>query len=162
MGTGNTNSYWVASKESIPVFWKYAIAIGACEAIALAIGLLSYSEGNLWLDSPFRNPPVILYLFMGIAMALVWKDRSVKIKKARGLYLFSIQLLLNLVWYILYFQLRLPGWAFVESVIMIGFILATISEFMRIDRLAAWMMLPYIPWVCSVAVLSASHWQISL
>jgi tryptophan-rich sensory protein len=51
-----------------------------------------------------------------------------------------------------------PGAAFLELVLLWAAIAATIRAFARVDRVAAWMMGPYIGWVTFAGALNASIW----
>jgi benzodiazapine receptor len=158
--------------KQIPVFWKFVIAIVICEGTGLLSGLLSNADTSGWyemLRKPVWNPssfifaPVwtVLYLMMGIALALVWQAYTEIIKEKTALYLFAIQLFLNFCWSIIFFRFHAPGWAFVEMILLIVSILATISEFARINKTAAWLLVPYIAWVCFAAILNATIWQMN-
>jgi tryptophan-rich sensory protein len=121
------------------------------------------------LTKPAFNPPnsifspvwIILFLLMGISLFLVWqknqKDRNVKI----ALLFFTVQLVLNTFWSILFFGLKSPLWAFIEIIILWFAILLTIIKFFKVSKPAALLLLPYILWVSFAAFLNFSLWRLN-
>ena len=98
---------------------------------------------------------------MGVAAFLVWRQglgtRGVQL----ALSFFTVQLVLNGLWSILFFGLRSPGWAFAEIVVLWLGILATTGLFWRVVPAAGWLMTPYLAWVSFAAVLNASIWHLN-
>jgi translocator protein len=140
-----------------------------CEAIGIVSGLLSQTEMKTWfitINKPSWNPPAylfgpvwtILYFLMGIAMWLIWKSDKIESKKTNALLLFALQLFLNFWWSILFFKFHLPGLAFVDIILMVIIIIITIFRFAPISRLAAWLLVPYISWVCFASILNYTIW----
>jgi len=72
---------------------------------------------------------------------------------------FLIQLILNLLWSIIFFHWRRPGSAFVEICWLWCSILATIFFFAKLDRMATALLVPYLLWVSFAAVLNFSIWR---
>ncbi len=130
--------------------------------------LATLSQITTWyaaLNKPWFNPPsgifgpvwTILFALMGIALYLVWQQKNNK----RALTLFGVQLALNALWSFIFFGWHQPGWAFIEIVIMWIAILATIIEFHKISKTAAWLMVPYLAWVTFASVLTFAVWQLN-
>ncbi len=113
------------------------------------------------LAKPALNPPswvfapvwTILYLLMGYAFYLIWTQKT-KLNKTHAYVLFFIQLFLNLIWSYLFFALRLPPLALVEIIILWLAILLTIFKFKAINKLAAYLLIPYILWVSFATYLT--------
>jgi tryptophan-rich sensory protein len=99
---------------------------------------------------------------MGIAAGLVWNTTTELIKEKTALYLFAVQLFLNFWWSIIFFRFHLPGWAFIEIILLIVSVLATIAEFRRINKMATLLMVPYLCWICFAAILNAAIWQLNM
>lgn len=114
----------------------------------------SFSPPN-WLFGPVW---LTLYILMGLALALVWAKGIGDKKVKQAVILFGVQLLLNVLWSILFFGLHLTFLAFLEIVMMLGFIVLTTRRFYRIERRAAYLMLPYLAWVSFASVLNFSIW----
>ena len=78
-----------------------------------------------------------------------------------ALSLFATQLALNLAWSVLFFGLSRVGAAMVCLVALWLGIAATAAAFRKVDRLAAWLIVPYVVWVAFAAVLSFSIWLLN-
>lgn len=121
-------------------------------------------------NKPWFNPPnwifapvwTTLYILMGIALYLVWKNDTIKISaKQLAIIVFAVQLILNFFWSLIFFKLQQPGWAFAEIIAMWLAIIATILLFGKISSAAAWLLVPYICWVSFAAVLNYSIWKLN-
>ncbi|MDF2891406.1 MAG: TspO and like protein [Clostridia bacterium] len=131
-------------------------------------GFLSNSASNQYMGlvKPAFSPPgwvfpvvwTILYFLMAVALyrVLLWGSKGKVIGKA-VLY-FIIQLILNYLWTIIFFRLNLYGIALLELLLLLLFIIMTTIEFCKIDKKAAWLMIPYILWVSFAAVLNYYFW----
>lgn len=106
-----------------------------------------------WIFAPVWTT---LFLLMGIAVFLVWKEglnqRGVKV----ALSLFITQLVLNILWSIIFFGAHAPGWALAEIVLLWLAILVTLFSFWKISRTAGALMLPYLLWVTFATYLNYS------
>ena len=153
--------------------WKFIIAVFICQAVGIVSGLLTQNEMTTWfssLNKPSWNPPAYLfgpvwttlYLLMGISLWLVWKSNAPETQKLRAELTFALQLFLNFMWSILFFNIHSPALAFVDIVLMIVAILMTIGRFARISRLAAWLLVPYLMWVCFATVLNYRIWAMNM
>ncbi|UEG49556.1 tryptophan-rich sensory protein [Ferruginibacter lapsinanis] len=153
---------------------KLAVKILICSTTCLLLGIASgYSTAGAiknwyqYIVKPDWNPPnwlfgpvwTILYLLMGVSLALVWHKALVLPKKA--LILFIIQFILNLLWSYIFFNKQQIGYAFVEIACMLLFIVLTTISFYRINKTAAYLMLPYLFWVCFATVLNGTIWYLN-
>ena len=146
--------------------------------IALAVPLLigffgsffTISEIGSWyqtIQKPSWNPPnwifgpvwTALYVLMGISLYLVW--RSSASQKRVAIILFTLQLVLNFFWSIIFFKQHQIGFAFAEILALWLMILLSIFAFGRINKLAAWLLVPYISWVSFAAILNFTIWQLN-
>ena len=113
-----------------------------------------------WLFGPVWSA---LYLLMGIAAWLVWRDRPATaaedVGRRHGLALFVAQLALNALWTWLFFAWRQGGMAFGEIVLLWLAVLATIWHFGRVRPRAAWLLVPYLGWVSFAMALTWAVWQ---
>lgn len=135
-------------------------------------GALIAGDVNGWyqqIQKPDWNPPdwlfapvwTLLYILMGIAVYLVWRLRTGRAAQTPAMVLFSLQLVLNLWWSLIFFRYRAMGWAFAEIVVLWLLIFATILAFARISKAAAWLLVPYISWVSFAAVLNYTIWSLN-
>jgi tryptophan-rich sensory protein len=61
---------------------------------------------------------------------------------------------LNVLWSVLFFNLRRPDWALAEVGLLWLSILALVLLARRVDRIAAWLLAPYLGWVAFASVLN--------
>ncbi len=145
--------------------WKLIISI----AIPLAVGFLgSYftrPEIDTWyqsIEKPSWQPPswvfgpvwTTLYVMMGVAFYLVWKNESRSRNRKLAMIFWSMQLVLNFFWSYIFFNQHKLGLAVVEIIALWIFIFITIILFGRVNKLAAWLMVPYISWVSFASLLT--------
>ena len=101
---------------------------------------------------------MVLYILMGVALFLVWRQgldtQGVKL----ALTVFAVQLVLNALWSIIFFGMQLPAWAFGEIILLWLAIVATLWAFWRVMPAAGWLLVPYLVWVSFAAVLNGSIW----
>ncbi len=145
--------------------------IALCLGVAGLGALATTPEIEDWyqtLVKPSWNPPAwvfgpvwtTLYLLMAIAGWLVWKQAGFG-AAALPMTLFGVQLMLNLGWSWIFFRFHQPGWAFIEIVLLWLAIAATTIAFFRRERIAGWLMTPYLVWVSFAAVLNFTIWQMN-
>ena len=144
------------------------LAAGGVGAIASAGSREFYAslERSQWAPPGSVFGPVwtTLYILMGIAAWLVWRERPAEgtaAAKARsaGLALFVAQLALNALWTWLFFHWRQGSWAFAEIIVLWIAIAVTMFLFARVNRLAALLLLPYLGWVSFATALTLDVWR---
>lgn len=152
--------------------WKLGICILICQITGIVSGLLTTTQNNVWYNTivkPSWNPPgylfgpvwTILYVFMAISLWMVWKNDANESMKQEAMLFFAAQLFLNFWWTILFFKFHSPLWAFVDIILMIVLIFITIFRFSEISKTAAWLLVPYISWVCFAAILNYNLWKLN-
>jgi benzodiazapine receptor len=104
-----------------------------------------------WLFGPVWT---LLYTMMAVAAWLIWRTRGGLHNASLPLGWFAIQLLLNLLWTLLFFGLHQPAIAFVEILLLWGAIFMTWRHFRVINRVAGWLLVPYLIWVAYAAALN--------
>ena len=109
----------------------------------------SFTPPN-WLFGPVWS---MLYLAMAIAGWLVWR-RQRESSTTLPLALFGGQLVLNVLWSILFFGLQATGIALVEILILWTAIFATLLSFWRISTIAGWLFVPYLTWVSFATIMN--------
>jgi translocator protein len=154
---------------------KNIFTLIACIAIPLIVGgiagIAPSGSDNEWyaaLDKPVFNPPdwvfgpvwTILYILMGISLYLIWKSPASPMRKL-ALIIFGIQLVLNFAWSFIFFFFQQPGYALIEIVVLWFSILAMIIVFHKINRVAAYLQIPYLLWVTFATLLNASIWWLN-
>lgn len=97
---------------------------------------------------------------MTIAGCLVWQ-RNGLIGATLPLALFGGQLMLNVLWSVLFFGLREPGVALVEILLLWAVILATTLSFRSVSKTASWLLTPYLAWVTFAVALNLEIWRLN-
>lgn len=160
------------TKTTLSNNWKFAICILICQATGIVSGLLTNTQNNIWFNTiikPSWNPPgylfgpvwTILYLMMAISLWIIWKSNAQETEKFNACLIFAMQLFLNFWWTILFFKFQSPLCAFVEILFMICLIVITIYKFSAISKKAAWLLVPYISWVCFATILNYKLWVLN-
>lgn len=148
-------------------FLKILISVVLCLSVGALSGFLTTDAINdyyLQLNKPSWNPPnwifgpvwTALYIMMGVSLWLVWKSNFSKAIVQKACLIFAAQLFLNFWWSIIFFNLQLPGWAFVEILLLLSAIIFTIFQFSKISKPAAWLLVPYVCWVSFASILNYS------
>ena len=75
--------------------------------------------------------------------------------------LFTIQLVLNTLWSVLFFGLRSPLAGLAGIFLLWAAIFLTLILFFKNSRAAGILLLPYILWVSFAALLNASLWALN-
>ncbi|SIS41669.1 TspO and MBR related proteins [Zobellia uliginosa] len=155
---------------------KKALYITYAISICLAIGFLSsfatQSSVNDWfttLNKPSFNPPswlfapvwTVLYIMMGVAAGIVWAKGFYHLWVKTALYHFGFQLLLNAAWSIVFFGLKEPLWALLVIIALVIVLSLTIKWFKVVSKTAAWLLVPYLLWVCFATVLNYKLWKLN-
>jgi len=110
-----------------------------------------------WLFAPVWSA---LYLLIGIAAWLVWRERGLRGART-ALSLFVIQLAANALWTWLFFAWREGTLAFIEILILWALIVATLVAFWRVRPLAGGLLLPYLAWVTFASALTFATWRMN-
>ena len=141
----------------------------------LLVGFLGYLSGRgyyndyLGLYKPSFSPPsfvfpvvwIILYILMAIAVYRVYMKKYSGVNIHKAIKLYGVQLLFNFLWPLLFFRFRLYGISFAELLLLLVFILLTTFEFIKKDKVAVFLMIPYIAWVSFAGVLNYAIWMMN-
>ncbi|MCP4975950.1 MAG: tryptophan-rich sensory protein [Maribacter sp.] len=149
-----------------------AISILVCLVIGFLSSFATQSSVNDWfvtLNKPSFNPPnwifapvwTVLYIMMGLAVGLVWSKGFHHLWVKTALYHFGFQLLLNASWSIVFFGLKEPSWALVVIITLLILLVLTIRWFRIINKVAAWLLVPYFLWVCFATALNYKIWELN-
>lgn len=114
------------------------------------------------LAKPWFTPPnwlfgpawTLLYVLMAYAYwRVLTHDRPLSNKRA-AIGAFLVQMFLNGLWSFAFFGWRSPGAGLAVIAALWLAILATIMFFARIDRMAAWLLAPYLAWTAFASALN--------
>jgi tryptophan-rich sensory protein len=147
---------------SLVLWLGAAIATGTVGAIA-SVGAPAFYAAlakPTWAPPPSLFGPVwtMLYLMMGLAAWLVWRERGWK-GAAGPLALFLVHLPINAVWSWVFFAWH-RGAASFAVIVTLWILIAILGVmFFRIRRLAGALLIPYLCWVTFAAALNYAVWQ---
>lgn len=140
--------------------------------LCLILGMLSGYSVQLsdfaWytnLNKPAFNPPdwifgpvwTILYLMMGVALGILWKNKA---QNKALILIFAVQLLLNLLWSPIFFYYQNIGLAFIDiCALWISLVIFMLAA--RNWRPILLLFLPYFLWVTFAMALNFSIYHIN-
>lgn len=139
-------------------------------ALTLGVGALgglatgpAVKEWYPTLALPSWRPPnaafpivwTALYIMMALAAWRIWRKRG-EAGAWPALYLWAAQLALNLAWSFLFFGARSPLLGLIDIVPLLALIALTTYRFLKLDRLAGLLFLPYLAWVAFATALNVA------
>lgn len=152
-------------------FFKLVISLIICQLAGFIGSLFTAPAIPIWyasLKKPSFTPPswlfspvwIFLFVLMGLTLYILWQAYSKK--EARiALLFFTLQLILNMLWSVIFFGLKSPMWAFIEILILWLAIFLTIWKSLKISKAAGYLLLAYIIWVSFAAILNYSIWKLN-
>ncbi len=151
---------------------KLVVSIVACQCAGIIGSIFTTPAIPTWyaaLEKPFFNPPnwlfapawITLYLLMGIAAFLIWRQGLGQKGVRVALVIFLVQLVLNALWSVVFFGLQSPLWGVVVILALWVAILLTIIRFFKLSTAAGALLLPYILWVSFASVLNVAIWVLN-
>jgi len=139
--------------------------------IPLVIGyigaIVTLPQISTWyssLSKPWWSPPnwlfgpiwTTLYVLMGIALFLVWREGIHRRDVRFAILIFGVQLVLSLIWSVVFFSLHALFGSFAIVMLLWLAILANIIAFLIISKWAGLLLVPYIIWVSIASYLNYS------
>jgi benzodiazapine receptor len=159
-------------KNTLIATSKLIASLVICQLASVIGSIFTTSAISTWyatLKKPAFTPPnwvfspawITLFVLMGISAFLVWNkglsDQKVKI----ALSIFVAQLILNVLWSVMFFGLRSPLAGLIEIAVLWIAILLSILYFFKVSHIAGMLLLPYILWVSFAAILNFSIWRLN-
>ncbi len=95
-----------------------------------------------------------LFLLMGISAYLIYISGSPDSRRALGIYV--VQLAVNFGWSLLFFGIEIFLAAFFWLLLLWALVVVMTVKFYRINRIAAYLQIPYILWLSFAAYLNLS------
>lgn len=152
--------------------WQVLLWILLCELIGVIGAVFTVASIPTWYASlikPVFSPPnwlfgpvwTLLYALLGIAGYVVWIRRAKKKGAHDAMRWFFINLFFNALWSPVFFGMRniVAGYVLL-SIIWITCIFM-IDRFTKIDKISAYLVLPYFVWVSFATVLSFNIWLLN-
>lgn len=136
------------------------LGVGAIAGIATANNIDTWYNG---IQKPSFNPPnylfgpvwTLLYILMAISVYMIIIAPPHPLKR-KAVILFMLQLFFNFCWSFIFFSFHELLWASAEIIVLWVLILLTILQFSKINKIAAWLLVPYLAWVSFATCLSLS------
>lgn len=121
------------------------------------------------LNQPPLSPPgwlfpvvwTILYVLMGISAYLIKTSDADEQEKADALTLYYYQLLVNFLWPVFFFNFGWYLFAFVWLILLWVLVILMIRRFDKINKVAAYLNLPYLLWLTFAAYLNFAIWWLN-
>lgn len=151
---------------------KIVISVFVCLCIGFLSRFATQSSIDTWyttLQKPFFNPPnwvlapvwATLYILMGVSAGIVWSKGFYHKWVQTAMYHFIFQLLFNALWSIVFFGFKSPGLAVLVIITLLILIILTIKWFKIVNKMAAYLLYPYLVWVLFASVLNFSIWHLN-
>jgi benzodiazapine receptor len=158
-----TQSLQASPRRSYAALAGFLIVVFAAAAVG-AVGSREAPDIYARLALPPWAPPAsvfgpvwtVLYAMMGVAAWLVWREPG---RHAGAMWLFGVQLVVNVLWSWCFFAWRNGALATADVVLLVALVAATVAAFWKVRALAGAIMLPYLAWVSFAAVLTVTVWQ---
>ena len=118
------------------------------------VGLLFTSNNSVNSIIPSWVFPVvwtILYILMGISSYLIYEETG----KIPSIYI--IQLIVNLLWTPIFFELRLFTLAFIWIIALFILVIIMIKKFLLVNKTAGYLQIPYAIWLVIAAILNLMY-----
>ena len=143
-------------KKSLIISLLISLGVGGLSAL-LTMGSMDIYK---YLDKPPLAPPsilfpivwTILFILMGISSYLIYESDSKN--KQKALLIYGIQLLVNFTWPIFFFVLNYRLIALFIIITLLILIIIMIIKFYNINKLAAYLQIPYLLWVAFATYLN--------
>ena len=151
---------------------KLIVSIVACEGAGGIGAIFTTPAIPTWyksLKKPAFTPPnsvfgpiwITLYLLMSIAVFLVWREGLSQEGVTIAFAVFWGQLVLNILWSVVFFGLRSLLGGIVVIVLLWMTILFNIILFFGVSPIAGGLLIPYVIWVTVAANLNVQIWKLN-
>ena len=148
---------------------KSVLPYAALIAIPILVGTLAayLTRENMDVYEVIVRPPLsppallfpivwtVLYVLMGVSSARVFLKKDIdKNAASSGLRAYFSSLVLNFGWSIIFFNIGAFFIAFLWLISMLYFIIKTVFCYGKIDKISAYLQVPYILWVTFAGYLN--------
>lgn len=152
--------------------WKtYVSWILLTETVGVLAGVLTQNGVDIFQSSvnqPPLSPPdflfpivwSMLYALMGISAARISLSGPSSIRSV-GLNLFVIQLTVNFLWSLIFFNLQTYGFAVLWLLLLCALVVSMIYVFRKTDSRAAIFQVPYLLWILFALYLNIGVWLLN-
>lgn len=143
-----------------------------CIAIPVIVGMVSalLTRNSMELFQSIDKPPLappgwlfpvvwtILYVLMGISSYLILQSGEEREEIRKALTIYGYQLVVNFLWPTFFFNFGWYFFSFLWLVLLWVLVLIMILRFKDINKLAAYMNIPYLVWLTFAGYLNLEIW----
>lgn len=120
-------------------------------------------------EKPPLSPPAwifpvvwtILYTLMGISSYLILASDVEENRKEEAFRVYGLQLAVNFLWPTFFFNFQWYGFAFFWLLFLWVLVIVMIVRFWNINKVAAYLNLPYLIWLTFAAYLNWGIWRLN-
>lgn len=144
------------------------ICIAIPNFFGVIAGLLTKDSMEIFsrVEQPPLAPPawlfpvvwIILYTLMGISSYLIITSDAESEERRKAIKLYTYQLLVNFLWPTFFFNMGWYLFAFFWLVFLWILVFVMIRKFAEINKLAAYLNIPYLIWLTFAAYLNFGIW----
>jgi tryptophan-rich sensory protein len=146
---------------------RLVVSLLMCLGVGILESLVTRPEIPTWyasLTKPSWTPPSVvfpiawtaLYILMAISFWKLWESEPPSVARSKAMVWFLVQLALNAAWSPVFFGWHDTKTALVIIIALLIAIGATIVSASRVDRVAAWLLAPYLVWVAYATTINAA------
>lgn len=146
-----------------------------CIAIPIIVGMIAalLTRDSMKVFESLLQPPLsppgwlfpvvwtVLYILMGISSYLVLTADADKDEKLKAVRLYGYQLVVNFLWPTLFFNFGWYLFSFFWLLLLWIMVLVMILRFKDINKLAAYMNIPYLIWLTFAGYLNLGIWLLN-
>ena len=132
-------------------------------------GLVTISFKEPWYSQLVKsnyNPPdwifapvwTTLYLMMTLAIWFFWHSKN---RDMNTIYIYFIHILFNTTWSVVFFVLHNISLALINLMILICLIAVLLFRFKRVNKVSAYLMIPYLLWSCFALFLNVNLFMLN-
>lgn len=140
------------------------LAVGGMSGFLTSMGMESFDT----ITKPPLTPPsflfpivwTVLFILMGVGAARIFMTEPTAARN-RALIVYVVQLAVNFLWSIIFFNLQAYGFAFFWLILLWVLILTMIYLFCKVDKPAALIQIPYAIWVTFAGYLNLMIWLLN-
>ncbi len=143
--------------KSLLINLAIPLTVGGLSGFIIREGIKFYNQN---VNKPSFSPPsilfpivwTILYTLMGISSYIVFESQSEL--REKSLVVYGIQLLINFIWPIIFFNAKMYLFATIWLVLLCLVVLEMISLYFKIKPIAAYLQIPYMLWLIFATILN--------
>ena len=110
-----------------------------------------------WIFGPVWG---LLYLAMSISAWLVWRKAG-RVSMSAPIGFYVSQLIVNGLWSWFFFGRQWIGVALIDLILLVILVAVTLVLFLRTDRRAGFLLIPYFLWICFAMALNFQIWRLN-